>query len=80
MERSQTGCLAFLSKYIVIEFDGGLYMKNYEGMGFLIGAVVGAILTGICIYFTSSVASAIISLVCALLGGWIGKSIPKTDK
>lgn len=55
-------------------------MKKYEGMGFLIGAVVGAILTGVCIYFTSSVASAIISLVCALLGGWRGKSIPKTDK
>ena len=55
-------------------------MKNYEGIGFLIGAVIGAILTGVCIYFTSSVASATISLVCALLGGWIGKSIPKTDK
>lgn len=55
-------------------------MKNYEGMGFLIGAVVGAVLTGVCIYFTSSAVSAVISLVCTLFGGWIGKSIPKRDK
>lgn len=54
--------------------------NNYEGMGFLIGSLVGAVLTGVCIYFTSSVASAIISLVCALLGGWIGRSILKKDK
>ena len=55
-------------------------MKNYEVIGFLIGAVVGAILTGVCVYFTRSVASAMISLACALIGGWVGKSIPKTDK
>lgn len=51
-------------------------MKNYEEMGFLIGSIVGAVLSGVCIYFTSSIASAAISLVCALIGGWIGKSIP----
>jgi uncharacterized protein YcfJ len=55
-------------------------MKNYEEMGFLIGSIVGAVLSGVCIYFTSSIASAAISLVCALIGGWIGKSIPPKDK
>ena len=55
-------------------------MKNYEGMGFVIGAVVGTVLTGVCVYFTNSVASAVISLVCALMGGWIGKSIHKNGK
>lgn len=55
-------------------------MKNYEGIGFIIGALIGAVLTGICVYLTKSPLSAAISLICALLGGWIGKSIIKSDK
>ncbi len=50
-----------------------MFIKSYEGAGF----VVGATLTGVCIYFTSSVASLAISLVCALMGGWIVKTIQK---
>ncbi|WP_154667090.1 hypothetical protein [Traorella massiliensis] len=53
-------------------------MKNYEDIGFLMGAVAGAFLTGICVYFTKSAVSAVISFVCVLIGGWIGKSIHKS--
>lgn len=54
-------------------------MKNYKELGGLIGAFVGCILTGVCIYFTGSVWSAVIPLVCLLLGGWIGKSAEKSE-
>ena len=52
-------------------------MKNYKELGGLIGALVGCILTGVCVYLTGSVWSAVIPLVCLLFGGWIGKSIEK---
>ena len=54
-------------------------MKNYKELGGLIGALVGCILTGVCVYFTGSVWSAVIPLVCLLFGGWIGKSIEKSE-
>ncbi len=54
-------------------------MKNYKELGGLIGAFIGCILTGVCIYFTGSIWSAIIPLVCLLFGEWIGKSIEKPD-
>lgn len=52
-------------------------MKNYKDLGGIIGSIIGCILTGVCIYFTESIWSAIIPLVCLLVGGWIGKSIEK---
>lgn len=52
-------------------------MKNYEGLGMLIGAVIGAVLTGIAIHFTGSVWSALICPVCFYAGGWIGKEITR---
>lgn len=55
-------------------------MKSYESVGFLIGAIVGAVLSGVCIYFTSSIVSAAMPLACTLIGGWIGKSIPQKGK
>ena len=30
-------------------------MKNYESLGMFIGAAIGAVLTGISIYFTGSI-------------------------
>lgn len=55
-------------------------VKNYKEAGGLAGAFVGCILTGICVYFTGSIWSAVITYVCLLLGGWIGKSIEKAEK
>lgn len=52
-------------------------MKNFEIVGFVLGATLGAIGTGICVYLTGSIFSSLISLSCTLLGGWIGKSISK---
>lgn len=55
-------------------------MKNYEGVGMFVGALIGAVITGIVIYLTQSALAAMISPVCLLIGGWIGKEIKKTDK
>ena len=52
-------------------------MKNYEGIGYATGALVGAIITGICIYFGQTVFSIFACLICAYLGGRIGKSIER---
>jgi len=46
MERSQTGCLAFLSKYIVIEFDKEEAMKHYN----IITAILFLLLAGLWLY------------------------------
>lgn len=50
-------------------------MKNYEVVGNVIGALLGAILTGVAIYYTGSVFSSVIGFLGFLIGGWIGKSI-----
>ena len=55
-------------------------MENYKELGRFIGALMGCILTGVCVYFTGSVWSAIIPLVCLLFGGWIGKLIEKPEE
>ncbi len=52
-------------------------MKNFEIVGFILGSILGAIGTGICIYLTGSIFSSLISLSCTVLGGWVGKSINK---
>ncbi len=52
-------------------------MKNAEALGFIIGALVGTVLTGVCVYFTKSPFSGVCGFVSALIGGWIGKSIHK---
>ena len=54
-----------------------MIMKNYESLGMFIGAAIGAVLTGISIYFTGSIWSALICSVCFYAGGWIGKEIVK---
>lgn len=55
-------------------------MKNYEGVGMFVGALIGAVITGVVIYFTHSVLSAMISPVCLLIGGAIGREIKRPDK
>ncbi len=52
-------------------------MKNFEIVGFILGAILGAIGTGICVYLTGSIFSSLISLSCTVLGGCVGKSISK---
>lgn len=52
-------------------------MKNYEKAGLILGAVLGVIGTGICVYPTESVFLSLISLSCTILSWWIGKSINK---
>lgn len=52
-------------------------MKNHESLGMFIGAVIGAVLTGVAIHFTGSVGSALICPACFYAGGWIGKEIIK---
>ena len=52
-----------------------MIMKNCESLGMLIGAVIGAVLTGISIHFTGSIWSALICPVCFYAGGWIGRKI-----
>lgn len=52
-------------------------MKNFEIVGFVLGAILGAIGTGICVYLTESIFSSLIGLSCTMLGGFIGKSIIK---
>lgn len=49
-------------------------MKKAEGIGALAGSITGAVGTGIVIYFTGSVWSVIIVLVCYAVGRGIGKS------
>lgn len=53
-------------------------MKNAEAIGNLIGSIIGALLTGVCIYFTKSVFSGLIAVVCFYIGGSIGKEIDKS--
>ncbi|SHK30251.1 hypothetical protein SAMN02745248_02259 [Hathewaya proteolytica DSM 3090] len=48
-------------------------MKKGEGIGALIGSLVGAVGTGIAVYFTGSVWSALIGLLGYLGGSYIGK-------
>ena len=55
-------------------------MKNFEGAGYLIGSIVGAIATGVCIYFTESIFSGLLCCICAVVGGQIGKSIERPEK
>lgn len=52
-------------------------MKKAEatGSGAIIGSILGAICTGIVIYFTGSPFSSIIGLAGYLIGSQIGKSI-----
>ncbi len=52
-------------------------MKNFATVGFILGAILGAIGTGMCVYLTGSIFSSLISLSCTILGGWVGKSISK---
>ena len=55
-------------------------MKNYEGVGYLIGSLICAIATGVCIYFTESIFSGLLCCICAVVGGQIGKSIERPEK
>ncbi|MBQ8170359.1 MAG: hypothetical protein IJZ95_00060 [Oscillospiraceae bacterium] len=55
-------------------------MKNYQSVGMFVGSLIGAVITGVVVYFTGSVLSAMISPVCLLLGGLIGKEIKKPEK
>ena len=53
-------------------------MSKGEVIGNLIGVFIGAILCGVCVYYTKSVLSSSIPFACYLLGGWIGKSMNNT--
>ena len=50
-------------------------MKNTEVLGTLYGSIMGAVLTGIFVYFTGSVFSVLLTIVAALAGNWIGKEL-----
>lgn len=50
---------------------------KYESIGSLIGSLVGAVGTGIVVYFTGSVWSAVISFGSFFLGREIGKIFDK---
>lgn len=50
-------------------------MKNAEGIGALIGAVVGALGTGVAVYFTGSPWCSLIALAGYLMGSRIGKAV-----
>ncbi|MCI8772136.1 MAG: hypothetical protein HFH73_13580 [Lachnospiraceae bacterium] len=50
-------------------------MKKAEGRGAIVGSILGAICTGIVIYFTGSPFSSVIGLAGYLMGSRIGKSI-----
>lgn len=50
-------------------------MKNAEGIGALIGAVVGALGTGVAVYFTGSPWCCLIGLAGYLMGARIGKAV-----
>ena len=52
-------------------------MRNYESVGMVIGAIIGAVLTGLVVYFTKSAYAAVLGLFCMLFGGWIGRSFPQ---
>jgi len=52
-------------------------MKNAEAIGALIGSIVGAVATGIAVYFTGNPLCALIGLVGCLAGSRIGKAIGK---
>ena len=55
-------------------------MKNYQDIGMLVGSLIGAVLTGIAVYFTKSALCAMIGPVCMIIGGAIGREIKKPDK
>lgn len=55
-------------------------MKNYEGIGYAIGLLLGVIVAGVCVYFTKSPLSGFAILLCAYFGGRMGKSINKTKQ
>ncbi|MBR3964049.1 MAG: hypothetical protein IKJ80_01420 [Clostridia bacterium] len=55
-------------------------MSKSEVIGNLIGVAIGSILSGVCVYFTKSIWSAVIPFACYLIGGWIGKSANNTTK
>ena len=52
-------------------------MKNAEAIGALAGSIVGAVATGIAVYFTGNPLCALIGLVGYLAGSHIGKAIGK---
>lgn len=52
-------------------------MKNAEAIGALIGSIIGAVATGIAVYFTGNPLCALIGLVGYLAGSRIGKAISK---
>lgn len=52
-------------------------MKNAEAIGALTGSIIGAVATGIAVYFTGNPLCALIGLVGYLAGSRIGKAISK---
>ncbi|MBQ8616157.1 MAG: hypothetical protein IJ418_01470 [Clostridia bacterium] len=52
-------------------------MKSAEGIGALVGSIVGAIGTGIAVYLTGSPWGCLIGLAGYLAGSRIGKALEK---
>ena len=50
-------------------------MSKAEGMGALIGSIVGAVGTGVAVYFTGSPLCCLIGLAGYLAGARIGKAV-----
>lgn len=54
-------------------------MHNKEGLCSLIGSIVGAIVTGIAVYFTGSCWCALIGVLGYIIGSYIGRTIDNSS-
>ncbi len=48
-------------------------MNKYEGICAAVGSIIGALLTGVAVYFTKSIWSALICLACSIAGLQLGR-------
>ena len=55
-------------------------MKKAEGICSVIGSLIGAVGTGVAIYFTGSIWCSIIGFLGFMIGGQIGKVIDNSKK
>ena len=54
-------------------------VRDYEGAGYALGALMGTVASGVCVYLTKNPFSGMICLWFAYMGGQIGKSIKKSS-
>ncbi len=49
--------------------------RDYEGIGYALGALAGTVASGICVYMTKNPFSGMVCLLFAYMGGQIGKAV-----